>query len=113
MFKAMVGTTQVEANNWIELHHFLISKALHFNSLDLEVTHLRSTYFKASNYPGVTIFNEEETFQSAFLAHKVDYNSIHIYTDDLEIEIQVNFAAVLPSQVMSGGAPNIALVITA
>ena len=54
-----------------------------------------------------------EEIRSAFLSHKDEHNSIHIYTDGSKKEDGVGFASILPTRIIDGGLPNEASIFTA
>ena len=54
-----------------------------------------------------------EEIRTAFLSHKDEHNSIHIYTDGSKKEDGVGFAAILPTHSIAGGLPVEASIFTA
>ena len=54
-----------------------------------------------------------EEIKSAFLSHKDEHDSIHIYTDGSKKEDGVGYASVLPTYNIAGGLPDEASIFTA
>ena len=54
-----------------------------------------------------------EEIRAAFLSHKGEHDSVHIYTDGSKMEDGVGFASILPTGSISGGLPIEASIFTA